>query len=1387
MSIASKEDLDLIQKLIDRGLVDKNTLMTMLAAQKQAYEKQKSALSGTLFLLDIEIQEMQILELTSDKELDHLVFPESDYRQGDWESWGSDLTLLDEQEGLHQASWKPVFGEPYGLVMADNGSYLYMPNGLKAPWLGYTQTCLHGQVHKGLVQTSPYDLYLAPNQQLLGISNRGEGSIEVISTRNFESVVQAKIRKPGSSDTLNQAFDIKRQKLFVTDNQSVNLFEIDLKNGKTTVHKPGFGQLGNLVMAPDGEHIYLLTQKPSQELLYLKTTDLSITKKIRIKGELYKNKSNAPCDLLSLSPDGALLVLMTYQNSPEPFTPVITIIDALAAKTLRRYAIKDGSHPIQLLFQRPNPLGAYSKKTLQDMLVETGLVDKQILNQILTGPAQPIITSHTHPSNFQTPQEFIPPQPYAPLSPPSAAPTPPQTVLQRSANTPSPPAAPQSPATQNQVPIHRAPGTQPLRPEDLPAPEPTISQKLEAQVPEVAPLNLGPESIHFIQELLAERFQQHYLLDLRDNNLAMERLKTEAERVREKLQSKNSIDVLLKKLLQGRSLDTTVYRRQLLLKQEEQAFIDNYGQVTLPLNCPMCQQNLMNSWECNVCGFEVENPQRAFLRQVSSADATSGFIPGNFLLSDPEGLRLLELDTRKEIQWHLDPDQLSCEYPIDAVKLPNQNFLVADLQRHQIYEIGSRGKIFWSLKIFDDDRLRLKDPVRVTWYRPTGASDEDLRYLIVDQGNHRVIEVDQSSTLHREFGIQGEAGEDAQHLCGPTDVQLTPDRTWLICDAENGRVLEFNAQGQIEQEFTRSEYGLVRPSFARRLWNGTTLIVDSEAFQILELNPRGIVTERISYYKTGMPMEMRLVNPTQMVRLPNQDIVLVNRHKAIQILPLQKKLLWYSALDKIQIRTEKPEPPQPALFRQETPAESQPLKPERPKPIEPKIAIQTQAPPAVPQNQHRRPQTGQLISPEERLQALIAKRPAPVNQESYEHSIVYTHKDVHLQPATPCLIDKRHNGVICINRKGKVLWHYGYEMGQALASPGYVQQHQHSLIIADALHDRILEISRNNKDHLLEIKGPKDSPLSRPRSAQKLDSGNFLIADQQNKRLVEISPSGQIVWSFQDENLLLSPYYAETLPDGHVLYVDTLRKRVVQIDREGNVQWYYGRPLPGDLGAPKNRLFGPQFATRLKNGNTLIADTHHHRVLEVNPQGETVWEYIGQARSNRLNPLWAERMDNGNTLIAFSNYSVLVELTPLSQSVWSYTLGKDVFLPPVEGDTESLVHHESEELKPFYNPIEKRRINTARNNNQDVVEAHIELMDNLQMKSVRAQLIMMEMERHGQVFKSFPAPEDLMADRFGKHLIIVCMLNRQEDHKALQRSIENIAEVVQVTIKELNV
>ena len=209
------------------------------------------------------------------------------------------------------------------------------------------------------------------------------------------------------------------------------------------------------------------------------------------------------------------------------------------------------------------------------------------------------------------------------------------------------------------------------------------------------------------------------------------------------------------------------------------------------------------------------------------------------------------------------------------------------------------------------------------------------------------------------------------------------------------------------------------------------------------------------------------------------------------------------------------------------------------------------------------------------------------------------------------------------------------------------------------------------------------TPLD-PRAVERLPNGNTLVTSRDSRGVYEFSPAGTVVWSYTTaDDPLLTPFHASRTPSGTTLIVDRWQECVFEVNAAGTVIWRYGVPDDpthqgdDDLEPPDpGELLDPFMATRLPNGNTLIAENQACRVLEVRtsdyvPGGENdgytaasvVWQYgvIGELGSAHdyadgyLDwPKYASRLANGNTLVADEAANVVLEITPAGQVIWTY-------------------------------------------------------------------------------------------------------------------------------------
>ena len=185
--------------------------------------------------------------------------------------------------------------------------------------------------------------------------------------------------------------------------------------------------------------------------------------------------------------------------------------------------------------------------------------------------------------------------------------------------------------------------------------------------------------------------------------------------------------------------------------------------------------------------------------------------------------------------------------------------------------------------------------------------------------------------------------------------------------------------------------------------------------------------------------------------------------------------------------------------------------------------------------------------------------------------------------------------------------------------------------------------------------------LRSPLDVDRLADGSTLITDSpshpdKESRILRIGPDGEVLWVF-DEGINFA-HNADLQDNGNMIISDTGHDRVIEVDADFNIVWN-----TDDLAfSDGSHLNYPNDANILEGDTILITDRDNHRVFETDRFGNILWQFgvtgIPSSDDTHLNdPHNADRLDNGNTILADSNNSRVIEISPSGQIVWRYQSG----------------------------------------------------------------------------------------------------------------------------------
>ena len=166
-----------------------------------------------------------------------------------------------------------------------------------------------------------------------------------------------------------------------------------------------------------------------------------------------------------------------------------------------------------------------------------------------------------------------------------------------------------------------------------------------------------------------------------------------------------------------------------------------------------------------------------------------------------------------------------------------------------------------------------------------------------------------------------------------------------------------------------------------------------------------------------------------------------------------------------------------------------------------------------------------------------------------------------------------------------------------------------------------------------KTEGPKEGHTGH-HEIQMLPNGNILYHDDWNV-VKEMKLDGTEVWQYESSNV----HAFSRLKDGNTMIAESGKDRIILVDKDGKV--VRSTPLGKD-GRGKTRQ-----VEVLKNGNYLVCAEQPGTVTEYDVDGKIVWEYeIGTRVYGAI------RLKSGNTLICSGSGNSVVEVSPKKEVVW---------------------------------------------------------------------------------------------------------------------------------------
>jgi len=1181
----NKNEENIISNLIKEKIISENDIENVKRKEIEKQLQSKSKFFEKHYIVDLKNKKILILDSNfNTKKI--LLEIKSNFNINDWNLTGNTIHIFDYENKKLDDLIQNI-DLKYGLSVKDNNFYIYRDDIENFKYLAKSNIFIFPAVSKTKLISLPFDIYTSNNYVI--ITDRAEGTIHIIDNNKEEVVKTFNIRQAGNNKCLNVCILEEKNKLLVTDNQTTNLYIIDLNNLNLESKNLGIGLLGNICLSHSNDYIYCLTLKPKQVLKMININDFSLKKEFSLKGELF-SIVDYPYDLLINLNN--MIYLMTHIPDPEPFTPVITIIDSEKEKPIQRFSIKNKAKTLLVSIGQENKL--FSNKNIIELLIENKILTTNDIENIKNKIKENENLNKFSEISFETQNNIL------------------DNFLKK-----------EKKEEEIEWKINQVPnkiGFQNITPgieeEIINKCKDKILKDYEEQLTKQSEIEKWEESQNKIEKMYLS-----FKNSLNNKNSYINiRLKDAVGKARQELEWFDITIIRLKELMENYHFEIMFSREEVLemIRLKERNELIETSLKTIESNCPNCEAPLLGSYTCRICGFELEKPEDSILTKITmigSIDYFQFLKHGHMIIPDVLNHDLLEIDHFRKVIWEVKKDvlkgdiEVEFDKPRDAIRLKNNITLICDYGTNRVLKITQKGKIYWEFNTNAYNENKLNSPVSIT------AFQSGNNVGIVDQGNHRVIEVDEDSNIVWQYGVTGKSGIDEGLLDTPSFFQKTSIGNAIIVDSGNNRVIEIENNKIIWQYGDTfpvdRENQLNNPVSAWRFDNGNTLIMDAGNYRVIEVNNhKQIVWE----FKINQNPD-EVGKPLRASRTKTGKIVIFTEKKVIEIDYATSEITWQSNINDL-VRSE----------------------------IEIKTLKQTVERSKVKygvSNPFSRGssniQSFDDIQKQKKLQEILEIKKNEIKFSLVNRPSAFFTSGIKVIDNVFFNIDKINNIVYKIDRKGNILWSFGENI---LSKPQFITFENNFVFIADSDNKRIIKVNIENNQIVWEYKN-----VIYPKSM--FIKNNSMIISDKNK-VFELNLSNEeVIWEYK----IIGASYSEKIDSGNYIISDWNSHCIIEVNKNGELVWIYGEPKKS--GSEDGLLSYPEFATRIENGNTLIADTKNSRVLEVDLNKNIIWKYSGEGINKLINPTYIEKLPDNHILVIHANNKQIFEFEN-DKIAWKY-------------------------------------------------------------------------------------------------------------------------------------